>query len=152
MSAEPGTRILSFAAGGFPLFTPITAVERVVEELEVIRLPFAAHGLVGLLPHEDQTTPLYDLEAFAAGHRAALRDQDFALAAVMPTPVGRVAIRLDRLAGLFPAGDPLPGGEGAAAALPERLRPCIGGATHLEGLVAFYFASDLFAELVSVEG
>lgn len=149
MSAEPSTRILSFVAAGFPLFTPITAVERVAEELEVVLVPYAACGLVGLLPHDDLFVPLYDLEAFASERRATLRHHDFALAAVMLTPVGRVAIRLDRLAGLFPAGDPLPGGEGAAAALPERLRPCIGGATHLEGLVAFYFAADLFAELVS---
>jgi hypothetical protein len=149
VSDPASTRILSFVAGGFPLFTPINAVERVAEELHVLLVPFAAPGLVGLLRSGEEMVPLYDLEAFATQHRAALRQQDFALAAVMPTPVGRVAVRLDRLAGLFPAGDPLPGGEGAKAALPERLQPCIGGATHLEGLVAFFFAPDLFAELVS---
>jgi len=152
VSGEPGTRILSFAAGGFPLFTPITGIERVVEELEILLVPFAAPGLVGLIPIERDAVPLYDLEAFATRGRASLRQEDFALAAVMPTPEGRVAIRLDRLAGLFPAGDPLPGGEGAKKALPERLQPCIGDATHLEGLVAFYFAPDLFAEMIMGEG
>lgn len=148
LQRDAATRVLSFVGAGIPLVTPITGVERVIEERDLVRLPFASCGLVGLLPHEELMVPLYDLEAFATERRALSRSGDNLLAGVMPTPTGRIAVRFDRLSGLFPSGDPLPGGDQIVAELPARLQPCIGGATQIAGLVAFFFAPDLFAELV----
>ncbi|MBN2358534.1 MAG: hypothetical protein JXR83_03715 [Deltaproteobacteria bacterium] len=145
---EAATRVLSFVGAGLPLVTPITGVERVVEERALVRLPFACRGLVGLLPYAEAMVPLYDLEAFASQRRAVPRDCDNALAGVMPTPLGRIAVRFDRLSGLFPSGDPMPGGERIVSELPLPLQPCIGGATQIEGLVAFFFAPDLFVEQI----
>ncbi|MFH1807795.1 MAG: hypothetical protein ABIJ09_03565 [Pseudomonadota bacterium] len=143
------TRILAFAAGGWPLFSPIAQVERVVEELHVVPLPFAAAGLVGLLDDEDGTVPLYDLDPFSSGQPAKLRVQEFGLAAIVLSPAGRLAVRLDRLVGLPSSSMPLPGGQSAVAELPERLRPCITGVAVVEGLLAFEFSAELFAGLVA---
>jgi hypothetical protein len=152
MSPKPApresTRVLSFVGAGIPLVTPITGVERVIEERDLVRMPFASCGLVGLLPHDEAMVPLYDLDAFSSDRRAEPRSGDNQLAGVMPTPTGRIAIRFDRLAGLFGAGDPLPGGEQIVAELPGPLQPCIGGAAQIEGLVVFFFAPDLFADIV----
>ena len=148
LTRDATTRVLSFVGAGIPLVTPITGVERVIEERDLVRLPFASHGLVGLLPHEELMVPLYDLDAFATSRRAEPRNGDNMLAGVMPTPTGRIAVRFDRLSGLFPSGDPLPGGEQIVAELPAPLQPCIGGAAQIEGLVVFFFAPDLFAEQV----
>jgi len=150
MTREAATRVLSFVGAGIPLVTPITGVERVIEERDLVRLPFASSGLVGLLPYEELMVPLYDLDAFAMQRRAVPRSGDNLLAGVMPTPTGRIAVRFDRLSGLFPPGDPLPGGDQIVAELPVRLQPCIGGAAQIAGLVAFFFAPDLFAEQVLV--
>ncbi len=141
-------RVLSFVAAGLPLVTPISSVDRVVEEATVMRLPFAGPGLVGLLVDDEEPVALYDLDAFASDRAGGLRDGDFVLAAIMLCPQGKLALQLDRLVGLPAMGQPLPGSESAVAALPEPLQPCIGGATLLEGLLAFFFAPDLFAELL----
>jgi hypothetical protein len=143
------TRILAFAAGGWPLFTPFDQVDHVVEELHVIPLPFAGAGLVGLLEDDDGPVPLYDLDAFGSGHGAALRQQEFALAVILLSPAGRLAVRLDRLVGLPASFIPLPGVESAVAELPARLRPCILGVAVVEGLLAFSFSSGHFASLVA---
>jgi hypothetical protein len=148
LTRDAAARVLSFVGAGLPLVTPITGVERVVEERDLVLLPFAFRGLVGLLPYEERMVPLYDLEAYTSQRRALPRGGDNILAGVMPTPTGRIAVRFDRLSGLFPSGDPLPGGERIVAELPPLLQPCIGGAAQIEGLVVFFFAPDLFAELV----
>jgi hypothetical protein len=143
------TRILAFVAGGWPLFAPIDQVDHVVEELRVIALPFAGPGLVGLLDDDDGVVPLYDLDALGSGLPAHPRQQDFALAAILLSPSGRLAVRLDRLVGLPSSFMTLPGSESAVAELPERVRPCITGVALVEGLLAFALSAARLAQLVA---
>ena len=139
---------LSFVAAGVPLVTSVENVERVVEEELVTLLPFASHGCAGLLDVEGVPVPLFDLEAFSQEQKALRRQGSFILAAVMQTYRGRMALRLDRLIGLSDPGEALHGVEGAVAELPPRLQGCIGGASLTDGLMAFYFTPDLFADLL----
>jgi len=146
---ESPDRILIFEAAGAALFTHITAVDRVVEEHPVVQLPFSAPGLVGLLEQDQELLPLYDLEALVNQTPARERVLDFALVAVLPTPEGRLGLRLDRLIGLFPPGEPVSEeGEPAVTALPDRIRRSVSGVMRLQGLLSFHFAPDLFAEVI----
>ena len=54
MSHDRGDRILSFVAGGLPLVTPISSVDRVVEELI---MPADTHQPGGTCLRRGRTTP-----------------------------------------------------------------------------------------------
>lgn len=145
MISQTDERVLACTVAGLSLHVPVAKVERVIEEQGVIHMPFAASGLVGLLPVDDLLVPLYDLDAMSQGTRPEPRHGDFLLVAVFSDFAERVALRLDRVQGLPMAAPVRPSVAADTASLPPLLQDCISGITESDGLLAFVFAPERLA-------
>lgn len=140
--------VLDCSAAGVTLNIPVSRVERIVEEQAVITLPFAASGLVGLLPVDDSLVPLYDLDSMSRNTRPEPQRDGFALVAVLMDFAERMAIRVDRVQGLPPRAQALAEAESSVQALPNILRDCVDTAVQRQDQMAFVFSPPRFARIL----
>jgi chemotaxis signal transduction protein len=94
--------VLVFMAAGCRLAVSVGDVLRLIVEIPVSPVPFGHRALVGVMPAGDDSgdvVPVFDLRGLAVDAPPPPRHVPGATIAVIPTAIGPIGLRLDRLLG-----------------------------------------------------
>ncbi len=140
--------VLVFLAAGQRMAVSTGDVMRLVMETATSPIPFSHPALAGVMDHDTGVTPVFDLRGLSGD--AVPAHVEGAMVAVIPTSIGPIGLRLDKLLGTAARYTAVSDSEVPAHSVITSVTDGAGRADELSDAVFFFFSTDAFIHAIGL--